>query len=76
MGFSATFLDSSKGECPGACSAHGTCDTVTGVCACGLEWVGADCSVSAPTVLSGVAQSINSLEVGKWQYFRFEVQHC
>ena len=31
--------------CPGACSAHGACDTATGQCTCDADWTGGMCEL-------------------------------
>ncbi|KAM9958520.1 hypothetical protein ACTFIW_001392 [Dictyostelium discoideum] len=46
--------------CPGACSGHGTCDSLTGVCSCSNGFYGTDCSKkSCPIAPNGYGCSGN-----------------
>lgn len=38
--------------CPGACSAHGACDTATGQCTCDADWTGGMCELLVAQVRS------------------------
>ena len=35
-------------SCPSDCSEHGTCNHITGKCACNTEWTGDDCNTRTP----------------------------
>jgi hypothetical protein len=78
VGFTATFIDSSSGQCFNDCNGHGTC--TDGMCTChmdpGLTYLGADCSLPCPRVSlspSGTNFPIRDLCVGCWAYFVLEL---
>jgi hypothetical protein len=72
LGFTASMIDSSDGQCLHNCSDHGAC-TASGECECDVEWLGGYCSVHSPVLQSGDELKIEGLCVGCWQFASFEI---
>lgn len=48
-------------ECPGRCSGHGECNSVTGMCMCQPGWSGPACSIAPACPLNGAGQMCNGV---------------
>ena len=75
LGLTASYFDSSGGQCLNSCSNHGACDD--GLCTCAAGW-GADaytdCSIPVKTLENDMKNDIGGLSVGSWTYFKIVLE--